>query len=94
MHLQIALYVAATNVRMTCVKIVRLFGATNVVYAVDVILHHCVKKVVESRFVKNVNLHVSTAIEQDARNALTTESVVGVVKVTVGTALVKRIAML
>ena len=41
-------YVAVTNVGMTCVKIVRLLGAMDVVNVVDVILHHCVKKVAEN----------------------------------------------
>jgi len=65
---------------MPCVKIVLLLGAMNVVNAVDVTLHLCVEKVVENWFVKNVNLHVSNAKEQDAMNALTTGSVIAVVK--------------
>ena len=80
---------------MTCVEIVRLFGATNVVNVVDVVIHHHrVKQDVESCIVKIVYLHVRTATDQDAKAALTTKIVVIVVKVTVGTALVKRIAML
>ena len=74
-------------------KIVLLFGAMNVVYVVDAIQHHRVKKDVERCIVKNVYLHVSTATEQDATNALTTESVIAVVKPIVGIVLVVRIAM-
>ena len=79
---------------MTCVKIVRLFGATNVINAGNVVIqHHRVKKDVELCIVKIVYLHVSTATDQDARNALATESVVGAEKLIVKIVLVVKIVM-